>query len=97
MAKVNASNIEIEINKNQKPIGNAHLLTDNIDLSYITAIHLDDDFVNHKINDEHTIGEIFFKFSMKFPTMVKKSEYFFILETPDNLKNIISKHQFDRG
>lgn len=34
---------------------------------------------------------------MKFPNLVRKPEFRFILDAPDNLKNIIYKHHFDNG
>lgn len=92
-----AADIAVKIWKGQVLIGKARLTTDNVDVACITTIQIDDEFVNTKFNDQYTLGEIVVKFLMKFPNIVRKPEFRFILDAPDNLKNVISNYHFDRG
>jgi ribosomal protein S18 acetylase RimI-like enzyme len=89
--------IAVEIRKNQELIGKARMVTDNVDVSCITAIQIDDEHVNNKFNDQFTLGEIVLKLLIKFPSIVREPEFRFILDVPDNLKETISKYHFDRG
>jgi N-acetylglutamate synthase-like GNAT family acetyltransferase len=89
--------IALKICKGHLPIGKAQLVTDNVDVSCITTIQIDDEFVNTIFNDGVTLGEIVLKFLIKFPTVVRKPEFRFILAVPDNLQSAISKRHFDRG
>ena len=89
--------IAIEILCNQNAIGNARLTTDDIDVSCITELAMDEKHVNHLLRDEHTLGDAFIKFLLKFPSVVRKPEFRFILEVPESLKSIIATHNFDRG
>lgn len=88
--------ISVNVLKNQDIIGTATLTTDNVDVACITSININDNDVNTVLND-HTLGEILVKFLLKFPNLVRKPEFRFILETPENLRSIIEKHHFDRG
>jgi len=91
------ADIAIEIYKNENIVGTARLITDNVDVSCITSIQIDDNDVNVKLNEKFTLGEAVLKFLIKFPSVVRKPEFRFILDVPDNLKESTSKHHFDRG
>lgn len=89
--------IAIEILCDQNVIGNARLTTDDIDISCITELAMDEKHVDHLLRDKHTLGDAFIKFLLKFPNVVRKPEFRFILEAPESLKSIIATHNFDRG
>jgi len=91
------NDIAIVIYKNGGIVGSARLITDNVDVSCITSIHVDDRDVNARVNERFTLGEAVIKFLIKFPSSVRKPEFRFILDVPENMKGSISKHHFDRG
>ena len=87
-----AADVEIVITKDQQVIGGARLTTDNIDVSCVTAISLDSPYHNHEFNQKVTLGEILIKFLLKFPSVVRKPEFRFILNVPDTLKLAVAKY-----
>ncbi|MBV9575310.1 MAG: GNAT family N-acetyltransferase, partial [Gammaproteobacteria bacterium] len=91
------NDVAIKIFKCQKLIGEARLVTDNVDVSCITSIQIEDEYVNNLFNNQFTLGQIVLKFLLKFPTIVRKPEFRFILDVPENLKDIILKHHFECG
>lgn len=91
------NDISVNIFKCQKLIGEARLVTDNVDVSCITSIQIEDEYVNIIFNNQFTLSEIVLKFLLKFPTIVRKPEFRFILDIPENLKNTILKSHFERG
>lgn len=91
------NDVSVEVFKCQKSIGKARLVTDNVDVSCITSIQIDDEHVNNIFNSQFTLGEIVLKFLLKFPTIVRKPEFRFILDVPENLKDTILKSHFERG
>ena len=76
-------------------IGNAQIITDDVDVECITSIRIENEHVNKILNQNYTLGEIFVKFLIKFPTMVRKPEFRFIYDPPENLKSILAKYHFD--
>jgi ribosomal protein S18 acetylase RimI-like enzyme len=95
-ARKGAADTEIEIKKNHEVIGKARLTTDNIDVSCITTIYLHDEHINQKFHGEFTLGEIVIKFLLKFPSVVRKPEFRFILDVPENLKETVDNHDYNR-
>lgn len=89
------NDIAISIYHHQIIVGNARLITDNVDVECITLIAIDDDHINKIFDHKYSLGEIFIKFLMKFPTMVRKPEFRFIYNVPDNLKALVQKHHFE--
>jgi N-acetylglutamate synthase-like GNAT family acetyltransferase len=72
-----------------KPVGHATLVTDGVDVGFVAALQID--------NEHIALGDAFIKFLDKFPFTARKLEFRFMLEIPENLKPIISKHHFDQG
>lgn len=91
------ADIAVTIWKGQVLIGKAHMTTDYVDVACITKIQIDDEFVNAKFNEQYSLGEIVIKFLMKFPNVVRKPEFRFILNLPDNLEKIIANYHFEHG
>lgn len=87
----------IEIYKNERIVGRAFLTTDNVDVSCITSIQINDNNVNVKLNEQMTLGEAVLKFLIEFPSAITKPEFQIILDVPNNLKASTAKHYFDRS
>ena len=81
----------------KKVVGKAQIVTDNVDVACITDLKIDNTHSNHLVNGRYSLGEVLLKFLIKFPTMVRKPQFRFILNVPDNLKPIVEKRHFDRG
>ncbi len=84
----------IEILKQAQVIGSARLVTDNVDVSCITSIQIDDNEVNTKLTERLTLADAVIKFLLKFPSVVRKPEFRFILDVPANLSDLIMQHHF---
>lgn len=91
------NDIAITVYNHQSIVGKARILIDHVNVNCITSIEMDDAHIHHKFNQQHTLGETFLKFLIKFPTMVRKPEFRFIFNTPDNFAPIVEKYHFDRG
>lgn len=92
-----SNDISISIYHNQTIVGKSRIITDHVDVEFITSLAVEDEHVNTIFNQKHTLGEILIKFLIKFPTIVRKPEFRFICNVPENLKTIIEKNHFDRG
>ncbi len=95
--KTDQDDIDVSIFKNDLPVGNARLVTDQVDVSCITHIEVHNDHVNHVFPNGRKLGEVLLKFLIKFPSSVRKLEFRFILDVPLNLKEIALKFHFDQG
>lgn len=89
--------VEVAIFHNGTQVGGARLLSDNVDVECITHIEVADEHVNHRFSNGKNLGESLIKFLIKFPSVVRKPEFRFILNTPENLKDVVASFHFDRG
>ena len=91
------NDIAVNIYHNQNRIGEARLTTDHIDSACITHIAIDNEHIHYKFNQKYTLVDILLKLLMKFPTIVRKPEFRFILNVPENMESQVLKHNFDNG
>lgn len=89
--------IAVLVTHNSEIVGQVRLTTDNVDVSCVTIVSIDDKHVDFKFSGQYTLGEVLIKYLIKFPAFVRKPEFRFILDASNNLKTAIKKHHFDRG
>jgi len=88
--------IKINTYHSQEHIGEIHITTDHVDVTCITSISISDEHINAQFN-QHTLADVLFKLALKFPVLVRKPEFRFILDVPDNLQSLLPKYKFDNG
>jgi ribosomal protein S18 acetylase RimI-like enzyme len=84
--------IMVELRKAHHLVGMAHLLTDRVDVCCVTAIHLSEAHSDVRLPNHVLLSDTFIAWLINFPTMVKQSEFTFIFNVPDNLKNAVSRY-----
>jgi hypothetical protein len=85
--------IEVDVVCNAESIGHVQLLTDHLDTWCISSMNIDDAHVNVMLNGL-TLGEMVFKFLIKFPSIAKTPEFSFILNVPENMRAVAAKYLF---
>ncbi len=90
----NNNEVKVTLTYQGKEIGRATLITDYIDSACVTEIELADEHIHQKIYEQHSLGDTFVKFLIKFPLMPRKLEFRFIFTVPENLIDIVKKHNF---
>lgn len=88
--------IKINMYYSQEHIGEIHITTDHVDVTCVTYISISDKHINAQFN-QHTLADVLFKLALKFPVLVRKPEFRFILDVPDNLQPLLPKYKFDNG
>lgn len=93
----NAIGFEIVLREHQDEKGRAIIVTDYVDVECIVSVSVNDDCVNKVIDQKHTLGEMFLKFLIKFPVMVRKPEFRLIHNPPANIQSLLLKNNFHYG
>lgn len=89
--------IAVFLYKDLEIVGCANLVTDCVDVSCIMQLTINNRVINAPLTDSNTVGDAFFKFLIKFPSVVRKPEFRFVLDLPEEMASIASKHHFDQG
>lgn len=93
----NDHEFKLQVFCGQLLIGEACLTTDQVDVACITHLWINKNHIQQKINDEVTVGKAFIKCLLKFPFYVRKPEFRFILNIPDELKLLVAEYHVDEG
>lgn len=97
LSVITAYSTSVFVYHNEDIIGEARVTTDKSDVLCVTYIHLLDEYVDTTFFEKYTLSQILLKFIMKLPSLVRKPEFSFILEVPENMKSLISAHDFNQG
>lgn len=89
--------LDIYILHNETNVGLARFVTDHVDVRCITFIKIHPGHVNYLFSDNHTLGEWIIRFFINFPSIVNKYAFQFILDVPENLKDVVKKYHFSQG
>ncbi len=96
-AYYHSNDIKINVYHGEKKICSASVITDQVDVLFATNIYIKPDYVNYKYDEMHTLAEVLFKLILKFPLVVRKPEFLFILDFPQPLRVLTTKCNFDAG
>jgi len=94
-AKQEKNTFHIAIKHKDQEVGQAILVTDFVDTECITSIQLNEAHASHTFANGYSLAEAVVKFLIKFPSMVRKPEFRFVLEAPEFLKFFIKNYHFN--
>lgn len=92
--KSKKSEVDVSLRNGESEVATASLVTDSVDVICVTKLWIDDVHVHRRIDDEHELGDAFVKALTKFPCLVRKPEFVFVMEVPENLKVVFDKRKF---
>jgi len=92
-----SANSEINVINNGQIIGSATYVSDEVDVVYISSLHIHPQHSETVFSDGHTLAEVVFKLLLKLPQSVRKQEFRFIENPPTHLQKYLEKFHFENG
>ena len=75
-------------------VGHATFITDDVDVSCVTDIHINPEHIATSYDNQHTIGMAFLKLFQKFPSQIRKPEFRFIFNPPQTMLALLESSHF---
>lgn len=89
--------IAVQVHHQDQIIGSARIITDRVDVEFMTQLMLAEEWAEHVFPNGKTLSATFVKFLIKYPNLVRKPEFRFMASVPASLKHVVATYHFEEN